>query len=76
VKGSYYKNERIARIQIELVKRIDTFLELKPYVVESGLVSKSISNREKGVASLMWFNLARKMSGNRLYLYIVRVIEE
>jgi len=32
--------------------------------------------RKRGIASLKWFDLAKKMSGYPLYLYKVRVVGE
>jgi len=77
VKGSYYKQERIAWIHIEFIKSIHSFLELVFFVAESGLVPKDIMDSKKGVASLKWFDLAKKMSKTYpLYLYKVRVTKE
>lgn len=77
VVGSYYKHKKIARIHIEFIKSIHSFLELVFFVAESGLVPKDIADNRKGVASLKWFDLAKKMSKTYpLYLYKVKVIDD
>jgi len=77
VKGNYYKQDWLAWIHIEFIKSIHSFLELVFFVAESGLAPKNIVDSKKGMASLKWFDLAKKMSKTYpLYLYKVRVIGE
>ena len=81
VTGSYYKQNKIATINIELVGKIAKWSELIKYVMKSGLFPKtknvvhlflSKAFQEK---SKEWWNLAKKLSGKELYLYRVTIEE-
>lgn len=69
--GSYYKKVKLARIEIDEIKRIKSWIDLIPYVGRSGLMHLAegpILCAEK------WFELAKKLSGDNLYLYRVTVL--
>lgn len=82
ITGDYYHQNKLAKINIELVGKIIHWSELIKYVMKSGLFPKtknmvhlflSKAFQEK---SKEWFELAKKLSGEELYLYYVTVTEK
>jgi len=86
VYGSMYKQKRIGKVNIEVVGKITRVEELLPYVRESGLDSQfslMMSDEERDhlyptrlEVAKKWLDLAKKMSGDELYLYKVTLKKE
>lgn len=76
VYGSYFKQNKIGKVFIWEVKKIESYEELIPNVFISGLFKwrgdKEFNELKKETAK-KWFELAKKLSGDELYLYMVSV---
>lgn len=79
--GTPFKQKRIGEVYIQPIEKITHSEQLIPYVAESGLLKPVVNtglwnpkSRDELIARLKsrdWLELAKKLSGDELYLYKV-----
>jgi len=84
--GTPFKQNRIGKVYIQPIEKITHFEQLIPYVAESGLLKPRVNtglwnpkSRDEMIARLKsrgWLELAKKLSGDELYLYKVSLREK